>query len=248
MHKRSSNRGPLGLALTVLLGAGLGACSPAPEAGKDSAAATVSTPAAAQPAQRTAFRAGLNPERDSQAARAVADLPQLVSAENFDRLGFRSVDEARLAAADAPVAVYMVRLDQLRAFQPAQDPRELLMDLQTAVYPVRVGGEVRGVLELHRQGDAWRPRSIGNPAHGRILDGVRGRVAAAHRVAAESFIEVRIPALNAYFLGHEGKGDLLLTPMLDDEALGLKAGQALPAAELFQLLQPRALQHDGQPT
>jgi hypothetical protein len=40
----------------------------------------------------------------------------------------------------------------------------------------------------------------------------------------------------------------MLTPMLDQPELGLKAGTPQPAAEVFARLRPLALAHDGQPT
>src|SRR5579883_1619265 len=134
MRRNTLNRGFLGIG-ALLLGTTLAACSPSagPQAGAD--------PVGTGRAQ--ALSAPADPLREAQAVRSLSTLAQVVTEENHERLGFRSVAEAGQAAADAPVAVYMVRLDQLRDFRPGQDAGQLLVDLESAVYPLRAGGEVR---------------------------------------------------------------------------------------------------------
>src|SRR5580693_10237967 len=41
-------------------------------------------------------------------------------------LGFRSADEAKAATLGSPIAIYYVRLDQLRAYHSGDDPIKLL--------------------------------------------------------------------------------------------------------------------------
>ena len=158
------------------------------------------------------------------------------------------MSEVKEAVSDAPAAVYLVRLDQLRDFKPGQDPRQLLVDMELAFVPVRSHGEIHTSMELHKRDGVWETRSYGSPAHAKLLDQTRRAAANANAVTEDAFFEVRVLALNTYFLGHQGPRGLVLTPMLDDESLGLTAGQSRPAAEVFARLLPRALAHNGQST
>lgn len=235
MSRNTLKRNSLGLlaGCTLLLGSVLSACSPASDAA---------------PEAQTQSALAVQPQREAQAARSLSALSHVVSAENFQRLGFHSVAEVTEAEGGTPASVYMVRLDQLRDFRRGEDPRQLLTDLETAIVPVHAHGEVHSSMELHKRAGNWETRSYGSPAHAKILDQVRRLAASKTGVAEEAFFEVRVLALNTYFLGHQGPGGLMLTPMLDDAELGLVAGQSRPAAEVFTLLQPRALAHNGQAT
>src|SRR5262245_31985565 len=86
---------------------------------------------------------------------SVAPARRVGTAEGLQRLARGDTADMREAQADAPVAVYMVRLDQLRAYDGQTDPASLLVDLQTAFYPVRLRGEVRSSVELHKEAGIW---------------------------------------------------------------------------------------------
>lgn len=183
----------------------------------------------------------------AQSAITVAQPAPVVSADSFQQL-FTEPADVRDARADVPVSVYMVRLDQLRAYNGRQDPAGLLVDLETAFFPVRVRGDVRSSLELHKEAGQWQTHSYGASEHARILDRVRQTAADSARVAPSELFEVRVLALNMYFLGRRTADGLVLVPMLDDADHGFKAGESRPAAEVLAKLRLLALAHDGQPT
>jgi hypothetical protein len=52
----------------------------------------------------------------------------------------------------------------------------------------------------------------------------------------------RVDAFGAKFLGHDEKGELMLSPIRDITGTELKAGQTRRAAEVFAMLKPIAQQ------
>lgn len=187
------------------------------------------------------------PRAGTEAAQALATLRRLVTPENPGSMGFSSPEEARQSTMDDPISVFMVRLDQLRAYRPGQEPSKLLIDLETAIYVVRVKSEARSSVEMSRVRGGWEARSFGNAPEAKLLDQVRREVVKATEIDSSAFFEVRIPALNLYFLGHQGPDGLMLSPLLDDPSLGFKAGEPQLAAKVLEKLQPLAQEHNGLP-
>jgi hypothetical protein len=147
-----------------------------------------------------------------------------------------------------PLAVKMVRLDELQKYQPASgtDAAALLHDLQTVVYPIRVAGKVNGEMVMGKVGGAWSARSFAGPAHVQAVENVRAQLANAG-VPAGSTMLVRVPALNIELVAYSDTTGLKLTPVTDLAAAGLTAGQTLPASRVFEQLSPLALRHNGLP-
>src|SRR5262245_7567567 len=163
--------------------------------------------------------------------------------------GMPTAAQMDAASLGEPLTVKMVRLDELARYQPAAaDPASLLMDLATVIYSIRVGGEVRGEMVMGKVDGTWSARGFGGATHARAMEAVRGLVATSARVAQSATLLVRVPALNLEFIGHHDATGLKLTPIRDHEVAGLKAGQTLPAARVFEQLLPLARQHNGLPT
>lgn len=183
---------------------------------------------------------------------------QVASARVFKELGalkgqrlagMPTSEEMATAALGEPMAVKMVRLDELQRYQPtAAEPTALLSDLSTVIYPIRVAGEVRGEMVMAKVDGAWSARSFGGASHAKAMEQVRATVTASARVSTSATLLVRIPALNLEFVGHQDASGLMLTPMRDLETVGIKAGQTLPAARVFEQLLPLARQHNGLPS
>lgn len=164
-------------------------------------------------------------------------------------VGMPASHQMNKATLGEPLAVKIVGLDQLKAYQPGPgaDPEALLLDLMTVVYPIRASGEVHGEMVMGKVNGAWSARGFGGPSHARAMEKVRGQVMAAG-VPAGSMMLVRVPALNIEFVGYRDSASLQLTPLRDLPIAGLRAGQTLPAARVFELLSPLARQHNGLPT
>jgi hypothetical protein len=189
----------------------------------------------------------VEPAAQAASARALKEL----GGQSGQRLaGMPAPDQMDKAALGEPFAVRMVRLDELQKYQPASvaDPSALLHDMLTVIYPIRVAGKVHGEMVVGKVNGTWSARGFAGPAHMQALERVREQVVTAAGVPAGPTMLVRIPALNLEFIAHRDASSLQLTPITDLPAVGLKAGQTLPASRVFELLLPLAQQHNGLPT
>ena len=177
--------------------------------------------------------------RTARAASAVQELPELVNKDNHRSLGFESVEEARAGKLGDAIPVFMIRLDALQQYR-GEDAGRLLTDLQRAVYPVEVGGQVRSTVELQAMGGKWEVARLGGAQKIRAMDKHRRSTLKARGLQTSDFFEVRIPALNLTFLGHHDADGLMLTPLADDASLNLQAGRSVLASQLLSRLVPLA--------
>ena len=163
--------------------------------------------------------------------------------------GMPTAEQMDAASLGEPLAVKMVRLDELSRYQAgAAEPSALLTDLSTVIYPIRVSGEVRGEMVMRKADGTWSARGFGGPVHAKAIEQVRGLITAGARVSPSATMLVRVPALNLEFVGHRDASGLQLTPVRDFSAAGLTAGQTLPATQVFEQLSPLAKQHNGLPS
>lgn len=177
--------------------------------------------------------------RTAQAERTLQELSQLVNKENHRSMGFESVDEARSGKLGEPIPVFMIRLDHLQQYR-GEDPGRLLTDIQRAVYPVQVAGEVRTTVELQAVNGRWETTRIGGARKIRAIEQHRRSAMRASGMQTSDFFEVRIPALNMVFLGHHDAEGLMLTPLVDDASLQLQAGRPEQASRVLSRLVPQA--------
>lgn len=193
--------------------------------------------AAAAPAQTEAPPSG--DERQAAMA-ALPTLARLATGDKARRLGFHSPEEAARAALGEPFRIRVVRLDQLRAYDPSQDPAPLLADAPRVLFPVLAGSAVRLGIEVRHAQGGWKVARIGGAGNTVLLDAAR----AAQRASAPAgtvYSAVQVPALNLYLLEADAAGSRQLIPLTDDPRFPrLKAGVALPAAEALAALVPAA--------
>jgi hypothetical protein len=178
------------------------------------------------------------PSQEKAAERGLATLKQAVNARNYAAFGFTSPDEVRQATLGAPLQIYQVQLEALRAFTDKTDPETLLVDLRTNLYPVKVGERVASGVFVMGAHDGWRAAELGNAAVAQLVS--------RYRHGSGDFV-VHVSALASYFVGDRVEGKLLLTPLVDDPRTELRAGQALPADVVFARLRPVAERYNGLP-
>ena len=165
-------------------------------------------------------------------------MQSLVMAENYQGLGFSSVDQAKNAQLSDPMKIYSVPLDALNSYKGDTNAAGLLQDAHKQIYPVTVDQQVLSSLSTAQHGDGWRANEFGNSALTRAL--------AAHRTNKDDFV-VWVPALKIYFVARgEGEG-LTLTTIMDDPRFDFKAGETIPASHAFAVLQRGASQYNGLP-
>jgi hypothetical protein len=203
----------------------------------------------AQQSQETISGVVAGAVRDSQsvATQALSVFPKLVTEQNYKGMGFESADEARSAALGDPAVYFLVRLDELRDYQPGSDPTRLLHSADRVLYPVLARQQVRSSVTLEKGKEGWKATSFGAPGFSKLVTRLRTESSASSGASVSSYFVVAVPALKVYFLGQMPNNRLTLTPLTDDASLGLKAGGAAPADQVFAQLVPAAKAHNGLP-
>jgi|SRR6185295_582001 hypothetical protein len=198
----------------------------------------------AQPARDPAWAR----EAFQAAAQSLTSFQAMVTDQNFRQMGFSSPGEVKTATLGPPLPVFMVRLDDLRAYRPGPDAGTLLRDLHKTIYPVLVNDHVRSSITVERRDNRWQGTSFGAPKLAGLTERARRASSSARGVSPDSYVLVHVAALNRYYLGHRSDGKLMLTMIVDDPALKLSVGQEVAAENAFQTLVPIAQQHDGRPS
>ncbi|MGA3012379.1 MAG: hypothetical protein ABSD72_19135 [Terracidiphilus sp.] len=165
-------------------------------------------------------------------------MQSLVRPENYQGLGFSSVDQVKNAQLGDSLKVYRVPLDALSAYKGDANAFPLLQDAHKLIYPVTVDQQVVSSLSATQRDDGWRANEFGNSALTRAL--------VARRASKDDFV-VWVPALKIYFTAR-GEGEkLMLTTIMDDPRFDFKAGQNIPASQAFTTLQKFASSYNGLP-
>jgi hypothetical protein len=182
------------------------------------------------------------------ADRELSTMRQFASDQSARALGFASEDKGANASLGEPIAVFMVRLDELQRYEPHTDPNKLLHDAETVIYPVITDGQVRSSIFLEKTNQQWNAGRFGGANLARLLNDARQQNSAKKMaLATGSQFAVEVPALNAYFMGWRSQEKLMLSPVMDDPALKLSKNETLPAQEIFTRLAVAAREHNGRP-
>lgn len=203
--------------------------------------------AAAAPAGADAPTAGEIKEMTSQSQRtaeaALGTLAKLVTENTARRMGFDTPDQVRDARLGAPLADYMIGLEDLQKYAGEDDPGALFRPTGEMHYPVLTGETTRCLITVAGMEGEWKAVSYGAPVLSRALAEAVARTDAS----PETVFAVRIPALNLAFVGHRRGEEIMLTAALTAGQFGLEDGMTAPAREVLGKLQPEALRHEGLP-
>ena len=202
-----------------------------------------SRPASAQlrPPPRPEFTRPIPESASSLARRALPDLQRLVTDRTFRGLGFRTPEEARSIALGAPLRVFSISLDRLRAYRPGARPDDLLVETGEVLFPTQVGGETRAALVVRQVKMSWEVVSFGKAAMTASLAKAVRVLAARETAGAGAPFEVAVPALNVFFAGRSTPRGLELAPLVDDPRFHLAAGTVMAAEDVVARLAPFAL-------
>jgi hypothetical protein len=186
-------------------------------------------------------------DAQTAATQSLATFKKLVTADNFRELGFDSADQVAKANLGAPLRIYVVKLDQLREYEPSKDANSLLSESPQMYYPVTVDGQSRSSIVVEQVEGRWRSASFGNAGLAKQIASI-SRANTAEASAASTQVMVQIPALGVFFLGSRNADNKLsLTSLAASDALGLKAGTTESAEQVFARLAPIAKNYNGLP-
>ena len=186
-------------------------------------------------------------EATAVAVQALGTLQKLVTPQNAVRMGFLSPEEAATAKLIQPLPVFIVQLDELRAYSSSADPIALLHPLEKIIVPAAVSGEVKSSIVIEKKGEKWAATSFGGPNLVKLLSRARDASVGAGAASPSHCVAVYIAGLNQYFVGFGSSGTLMLTPVVDDVSLGFQAGQPVRASAVFAKLAPVAQDYNELP-
>lgn len=179
----------------------------------------------------------------------IATLRGLAEAIDPAILGFRDAKEIDQAVLGTPIRTYMITLESLQDYVPAQTTaRSLLLDTNEVTVPLHVGGSTRSGITLAKREGGWTPVSFGGANFAKLMSDLRRELASRDGQSEAAYFVVRIPALNVTMLGTQRSGDLFFASLLDDPRFKLTRGEMLPATVVLERLQPAAKEHNGLPT
>jgi len=171
----------------------------------------------------------------------------MVDTNDFQDLGFETIEEARSATLAEPLVVYRITLATLRDWQTNRTTDDLLDASSKVIYPVAADGQVRSSIILQNARGRWEASDYGYASLATLLADARQRVAKDARLPFGQLFAVEVRALNRFFIGHRPGAQAFLTPVVSEPALSLDAGQPLPAAEALARLVPLARSQRGYP-
>lgn len=230
MKTNRIERSILGLAIAVAVSAGM---------------ASAETPAReAQRAARQLERTDLSsePGLEEGKARGMKVLRELRS-EDLELAG----GEQSQAVAGQSMKEYMVRLDALKGYGEGGDADSLLVETGNVHVQVLSGGVPKATICLTKGKEGWELVSLGEKRKAGLREGAVALSKRRLLKKSDDHFLVRIPAMNLEFVGTYQHKALMISPIADDAETGLKAGDILPASEVFLKLAPLARKHEGLP-
>lgn len=176
-----------------------------------------------------------------------ASLSSAVNRDTFRAMGFDEIAEARDARLGMPVQEYFVYLDELREYDGRAPVMELLHPTGNVHIPVNVRETTKSSIIARRSEGKWQAVAFGQTNFMRAVVAAREALRSGADVAPDKVVLVTVPAFNLYFLGYEGPGGLRLKPVISDRRFDWMTEDDMPAAEVFEKLQPLAREHKGEP-
>ncbi len=160
--------------------------------------------------------------------------------ERAKKLGFESLAEVATATLGKALPVINVNLEKLRDFKAEDDPKTLVVDPHTVIFPVYIKAEVRSSLTVSdpSRTNSWVQMERGSPILIRKIEKVRKQ----QELPDDAFFLVQNRGIGLRFLARKSGHALTLTS-LDSFAFGrfvLIAGEERPAQEIILGLRPVA--------
>lgn len=179
---------------------------------------------------------------DAAATQSLEILKQLVTADNYQMMGFTSPDEVASAQLGEPIKVFRIQLDQVLSYNPDSTDQSqvdnLLVDVNRVIYPVTVKQEVRSSVVVEGRDSKWIGTDFGSPNLVKAIS--------QYRKNADDFV-VHIAFLGLYFVAESNADGLQLTPITDDPRFDFTAGQSISATTVLTTILPAARDYNGLP-
>jgi len=177
-----------------------------------------------------------------QASKALKQLKQLVTKENFKSLGFDSLEEVASAELGPALPVLIVRLDELREYKEKGEPYKLLHLLPKVMYMVFVNNETRCGVEVEKRDEKWITSALG--VAGPTRQYASAILKQTEKDKAIWFFLVKVQALNLTYLAYKTEEGVRLIHVRQ-QAEAKEKVESKTAAEVLVDLVKQAKEHDG---
>lgn len=156
-----------------------------------------------------------NKEADTEAARGLSILRQLITPENYKSYGLNSMSEITQLELGSGVDVFYVFNNDLKEFRATTDLSKVIKPSQTRIYPVTVNGEGRLLITVRQREGKWRTAKFGRPDVAANL-AKRAAIERFMKLDLSSDYELEIPAMHLNFVATGKPGvtnSILLLPL-----------------------------------
>lgn len=171
---------------------------------------------------------------DEAARKVMESLPQLVTAANFQSMGFTSLDEVKAAELGRAVPRRTVSYELMLAYQPGTPLSKLFANEEQMVYPVQATRQVRTTATVTRRPDGkWQVTAVGDPHLGSLF-----------AAAGSDFEIISVPGLNLEFGGIRRGEEWTLIPVRDYAELKFARGARIESAQALPVIAAHAREFD----
>jgi hypothetical protein len=186
-----------------------------------------------------------NEDRGKSAGEAAKNtlkfLSEVIDAETFAGLGFRSLDEVKAVELGAPIPLFRLRCDTIIKRDTSLIGGIRAFSFSSRIlYPLTVGGVARASFivdsipdDKAKNGGDWLVSEIGNAALTRMVDSSLRIHAKLSRLPESSYTVAEIPDLGQAFLVYPSKDGEMVVPLEASSVSGCRfgsPGQAVPLA------------------
>lgn len=173
-------------------------------------------------------------------------LPNLVTPENFAKLGLRAnIADASGLSLGEPIPIQYIWPNDLNQFESGHDIHRVLGTAEEFIYPVIEGNTIIVSIVVTQENGRFRFSSIGK---NNLINAIH-HVYRQHREETgkdhESYFLIHIPHVYHKFLAHYEGDTLMITTIFPIEEHGIPVGATMPAYELIALLLPSIQGNDG---
>jgi hypothetical protein len=139
--------------------------------------------------------------------------------------------DALRAKVASPLAVYSVSIEKLMSFTSSQNPRALLEDTHSFIYPVSIDGKFKSSVRVRQVQNLWHVAAVDESPEPIAIIMQAATALGDAKAGQLSYLE--IPDLNVFFVARIQPDGITLAPVYDAPELGLKGGVRASAQELF---------------
>ena len=184
----------------------------------------------------------------SQVNEARRTFSSLLNKRNIESFGLKNIDQFKALKQGKQYNKYMIELNDLKNYIAGNDPDSIIKALPLAeVTLTGNSGEIITSIEFIKEDDKWKPTGFGlTPelialSNTQLLlnDSVGGNTYNGRLVI--------IPALHTYFIAVTGTEGLDFVVLEDNQNLGYKQGETVPASEALLKLSRIADTYNGLP-